>query len=286
MISLRVILRKVKAYEKYKDITKSIQLVALSNIAELKDQINSRFLSITPFLVFFNVESYSECRQLNCLVMPITVDKNCCGPHNKEVFDSANKLIESLEDKENTVKLFTTGKKSKNYFMSHYPGYVIKNVERFSRDIGTLSIFSCSVIVEKMTKKKIGCDRYYFLFRRYINIFKQEVSSYEFVSFIEFLSLLVDYSSSNEGLFHRVMLDYKDNINYLNDFYLFSISLLLMDSLEENEYSSLGSRIVAMDSSKKNAAKLVDILTLIYNKVRQEYITTELTEIVSCANFI
>ena len=112
MISLRVILRKVKAYEKYKDITKSIQLVALSNIAELKDQINSRFLAITPFLVFFNVESYSECRQLNCLVMPITVDKNCCGPHNKEVFDSADKLIESLEDKDNIFIILDTNNKA------------------------------------------------------------------------------------------------------------------------------------------------------------------------------
>src|SRR6478609_8337433 len=114
MISLRGILKKVKAYEKYKDITKSIQLVALSNIAELKEQINSRFLSITPFLAFFNVEAYSECKSLNCLIIPINIDKNCCGPHNNDVFNSTNKLIETLEDKENVVKLFTTGKKGKN----------------------------------------------------------------------------------------------------------------------------------------------------------------------------
>ncbi len=46
---------------KFRDITKSIQMVALSNISELKDIINSRFIAITPFLTFFNIEHYSEC---------------------------------------------------------------------------------------------------------------------------------------------------------------------------------------------------------------------------------
>jgi F-type H+-transporting ATPase subunit gamma len=284
MANPRKLLRKVKAYEKFKDLTKSIQLVALSNIAELKDNLSSRFLAITPFLVFFNVESYSECKYMNCLVMPINVDKNCCGPHNNEVFDSTNNLIEFLEEKENVVRLFTTGRKGRHYFINHYPGYIIKHIEKFNRDIGTLSIFSCSIVAEKITKLEL--DRYFIVFRRFINIFKQVPSSYEIISFNEFLSLLVDSSSLNEAIFQRVILDYKDHTNYINDLYLFGISLLLMDSFEENEYSSLGARVVAMDSAKKNAGKLVDILTLIYNKARQEYITTELTEIVSCANFV
>jgi F-type H+-transporting ATPase subunit gamma len=284
MANPRRLLRKLKAYEKFKDITKSIQLVALSNIAELKENLNSRFLAITPFLVFFNVESYSECKYMNCLVMPITVDKNCCGPHNSEVFDSTNNLVEYLEEKENVVRLFTTGRKGRHYFINNYPGYIIKHIERFNKDIAALSIFSCSIVAEKITK--LESDRYFIVFRRFINIFKQVPSSYEIISFNEFLNLLVESSSLNEAIFQRVILDYKDHTNYINDLYLFSISLLLMDSFEENEYSSLGSRIVAMDSAKKNAGKLVDILTLVYNKARQEYITTELTEIVSCANFV
>jgi F-type H+-transporting ATPase subunit gamma len=284
MINPRKLLKKVKAYEKFRDITKSIQLVALSNIAELKDNLSSRFLAITPFLVFFNVESYSECKYMNCLVMPINIDKNCCGPHNNEVFNSTNTLIEFLEDKDNTVRLFTTGRKGKTYFINNYPGYIVKHVEKFNKDIATLSIFSCSIIAEKITK--LSSDRYFIVFRRFINIFKQEPSSYEIISFNEFLTLLIESSSSNEAIFQRVILDYKDHTNYINDLYLFSLSLLLMDSFEENEYSSLGSRVVAMDSAKKNAGKLSDILRLIYNKARQEYITTELTEIVSCANFV
>ena len=82
------------------------------------------------------------------------------------------------------------------------------------------------------------------------------------------------------------MLDYKDYSNYMNDFYLFSISLLLMDSFEENEYSSLGARVTAMDNSTNNATKMIDVLRLQYNKARQASITNELIEIVSAANFV
>jgi len=284
MINPRKLKKKVSAYEKFRDITKSIQLVALSNIAELKDTIASRFLSITPFLVFFDVELYAECKYMNCLVIPINIDKNCCGPHNSEIFKSTNNLIEYLEEKDNTVKLFTTGKKGRMYFINHYTGYLIKNIEKFNKDIGTLSIFSCSILGEKIIK--LENDRNYIVFKRFINIFKQEPSCYEIVSYNEFLTLLVESSSLVESIFHRVVLDNKDYSNYINDLYLFSLSILLMDSFEENEYSSLGARIVAMDSAKKNAGKLIDILTLAYNRARQEYITTELNEIVSCANFV
>ncbi len=284
MINPRKLKKKVQAYEKFRDITKSIQLVALSNIAELKDNIASRFLAITPFLVFFDVELYSECRYMNCLVIPINIDKNCCGPHNSEVFNSTNNLIEYLEEKDNNVKIFTTGRKGRMYFVNNYTGYVVKNIEKFNKDVGALSIFSCSIIGEKLIK--LESDRYYIVFKRFINIFRQEPSCYEIVSYNEFLSLLVDSSSLNEAIFHRVVLDNKDYSSYINDLYLFGLSILLMDSFEENEYSSLGARIVAMDSAKKNAGKIIDLLTLAYNRARQEYITTELNEIVSCANFV
>ncbi len=276
--------KKVQAYEKFRDITKSIQMVALSNISELKDIINSRFIAITPFLSFFNVEFYSECASMKCIVMPINIDKNCCGPHNNEIFGATVQLIETLEDSNNSVKLFTTGKRGKFYFLAHYPGYLIKHIEKFNRDVSSFSIFSFSILVEKLIQ--LNGDRYFVVFNRFISVFKQETSCYEICSFNEFLNLLIEKATLTESIFHRVILDNKDYSNYIDDLYSFGVALLLMDAFEENEYSSLGARIVAMDNAKKNAGKLIDILTLKYHRARQEYITTESIEIVSCANFM
>ena len=52
----------------------------------------------------------------------------------------------------------------------------------------------------------------------------------------------------------------------------------------ESVSSELGARRTAMDSASKNAAEMIDRLSLNYNRARQAAITQELTEIVAGAN--
>jgi F-type H+-transporting ATPase subunit gamma len=53
--------------------------------------------------------------------------------------------------------------------------------------------------------------------------------------------------------------------------------------LFESAASEHGARMTAMDSATKNAGDMIDRLTLVYNRVRQTAITTEMIEIVSGA---
>jgi len=72
----------------------------------------------------------------------------------------------------------------------------------------------------------------------------------------------------------------------LDDVYYHSFAMIVLDTLEENEYSSLGARVTAMDNSTTNATKMIEVMNLLYNKARQASITNELIEIVSAANFV
>jgi F-type H+-transporting ATPase subunit gamma len=56
--------------------------------------------------------------------------------------------------------------------------------------------------------------------------------------------------------------------------------------LSESVASEHGSRMTAMENATNNAKEMINSLTLTYNKLRQEKITTELTEIVSGAEAI
>jgi F-type H+-transporting ATPase subunit gamma len=49
----------------------------------------------------------------------------------------------------------------------------------------------------------------------------------------------------------------------------------------ESVASEHGARMTAMESASKNAAEMIDKLTLVYNRTRQAAITTELIEVVS-----
>lgn len=61
------------------------------------------------------------------------------------------------------------------------------------------------------------------------------------------------------------------------------IESLVYQSVLENLASEHAARMVAMKSASDNATKLIDTLTLIYNKARQAAITQEISEIVSGA---
>ena len=52
----------------------------------------------------------------------------------------------------------------------------------------------------------------------------------------------------------------------------------------ESKAAEEGSRMAAMDAATDNAREMIDELTLLYNRVRQAKITTELAEIVAGAN--
>ncbi len=57
----------------------------------------------------------------------------------------------------------------------------------------------------------------------------------------------------------------------------------LYQALVESQASEHGARMTAMTAATKNAAEMIDTLTLQYNKARQAAITTEIMEIVSGA---
>ena len=61
------------------------------------------------------------------------------------------------------------------------------------------------------------------------------------------------------------------------------VSGVIMKSVRESFASEVAARRVAMDSAGKNAKKMIDELTIKYNRARQGAITQEITEIVAGA---
>lgn len=61
------------------------------------------------------------------------------------------------------------------------------------------------------------------------------------------------------------------------------VEISVLRALLESMASELGARMTAMDSATKNAAEMIDRLTLSYNRARQAAITTELMEIIGGA---
>lgn len=131
-------------------------------------------------------------------------------------------------------------------------------------------------------------DRCVIFFNHLYSIFEQGTVYYDVLSYDKYVTNIYHHLNSgvsNESVFWMSLLvAQEDNINFYNDLYTFSFSLIILKSLHENEMSELGGRITAMQNASKNAQELILKIRLLFNKSRQAYITNELIEIVSCLN--
>lgn len=283
----RKLKKKLVSYIKFKELAKSIKLVALSQLNNLKKKISSRGIPLSSVIPFFDNKYYNP-DYMKCLIVPIGVDKSRCGPHNGNVFKKTEKLIDSLLDNNKIVNLFTIGNRTKDYFKKYYSNYLVTNA--YNVDKEPLPLTTSFIMTEKMLSRNY--DRLFFVFNRYYTPFLQKTTLYEIIGLSGFYNIALNLHNSrklsySEDYYNFIYkLDSNTLQNILDDVYNHSFSMVLLDALEENEYSSLGARVTAMDNSTTNAAKMIETMNLLYNKARQASITNELIEIVSAANFV
>ena len=283
----RKLKRKLVSYIKFKELARSIKLVALSQLSQLKKKISSRGIPLSSVIPFF-VSKYNTLDYNKCLVVPVGVDKSCCGPHNGNVFRKTDKLVDILLDNNKTVKIFTIGNRTKDYFKKYYFSFLVSNA--YNLDKEPLSLTTSFAVAEKILSRNY--DKIYFVFNRYLSPFYQKVAMYEVIGLSLFYKIALNSKNIRKNIngedFYSFIqkLDASTLEDNLVDVYFHSFSMVLLDVLEENEYSSLGARVTAMDNSGTNAAKMIDTMSLLYNKARQASITNELIEIVSAANFV
>jgi ATP synthase F1 gamma subunit len=283
----RKLKKKLVSYIKFKELAKSIKLVALSQLNNLKKKISSRGIPLSSVIPFFDNKYYNP-DYMKCLIVPIGVDKSCCGPHNGNIFKRTERLIDNLLDNNKVVNLFTVGNRTKDYFKKYYSNYLVTNV--YNVDKEPLSLTTSFIITEKMLSKNY--DRLFFVFNRYYTPFLQKTTLYEIIGLSGFYNIALNLHNSRklpygEDYYNFIYkLDSNTLQSILDDVYNHSFAMVLLDALEENEYSSLGARVTAMDNSTTNAAKMIETMSLLYNKARQASITNELIEIVSAANFV
>jgi len=283
MTDPRSILKKLHMYERFKSLTKAIQMVAMSQLSSLNKKIVSRQEALSVFKpIWYKNGNLLKNQNHRILVCPISVDKSCCGPHNNNVFQSSRDLLSDLENKGVFIMCF--GRRCKSTFKMTHRNCMVSNIRDFDRD--TLSLSTSSFIYSECFP---FYDELIIIFNRFITAFKQITSYYSVMSFNYYLNNVFFSSDHNFSKIFFGTSNVDGNLNlthFLRDLYDYFISLLLLDVLEENEYSSLGARAIAMSNASNSAAEFVEELNLLYNKARQEQITTELLDIVTAVNFV
>lgn len=277
-LDLRRRIRSVKATEQ---ITKAMKMVAAARLRRWQTRIQeARPYAEELSLVLRRVAArVSERKHPLLQVRPenrvalvvVTGDKGLCGAFNANVLREVAHILESRRFPE--VEITLVGRKGLEYFRHKGISLASHHLDL----VGKLTPEGAYRLARELRAKfESGrVDAVYVVYNQFKSLIQQQVRVERLLPIER--EQLADgdgevpmlFEPTPQAILHALLPRHVD----------FQVWRILLDSVAAEH----AARMVAMDSASKNAAEMIDRLTLTYNRVRQATITKELIEIVSGA---
>ncbi|MBT5472544.1 MAG: ATP synthase F1 subunit gamma [Nitrospina sp.] len=281
MPNLRDIKRRIRSVKNTQQITKAMKLVSASKLRKAQEaMLRARPYALKTKDVMNSLAARCDKDQhplLNTrevkkvLILLITSDKGLCGGFNSYLIRKTNQLIK--ENEGNEISFLFAGKKGNTFFQKKgFPvvGDYLGWTKSYTFDMS-------AEIAKKLTDVFLDekADKVYIVYNEFKSVIQQTVIAQQLLPVVpgevKENGQEVDYiyEPGQEGVLEQLLKMY--------------VETLIHQSFLESIASEHGARMAAMDNASRNAKEMIGQLTLFYNKARQAYITTELTEIVSGA---
>jgi len=285
----RDIKRRIKSVGNTKKITSTMEMVATSKMKKVQgrlEQSKPYELKINEIIKNLLAAGFStlqhplfrEVAQPNrSLILQIAGNRGLCGSYNARGLEKSIDFKEQLESEGKDVQLYVIGKKAMSYY-----NYIKQPV--FKSGVNSEDKFSfdeATALSEELTKYFISGE----IHEVYISYFKVFSSANQKPEIIKLLPISPEMEIDYDALPNASM-DYifepnpAEIFSYILPLYL---KVKLYTCFLESSYSEQFARRVAMKNATDAAKDMIKELTITYNRVRQDKITTEISEIVGGA---
>jgi len=284
MAGAREIRTKIKSVANTRKVTRALEMVSASKIRKAQDLMRASrpyaraMKQVIGHLAKANTEykhpflsERENVKRVGYII--VSTDRGLCGGLNANLF---RKLLAEIRDQQSKgieIDVVTIGSKASAFFRRlkvNVVGSVTHLGERpqISQLIGVIK-----VMLDAYSARRV--DRVNLAYNDFVNTMTQQASVHallplppaeEFASAHNWDYL---YEPDAETVMEHVLTRYVESLVY--------------QAALENLASEHAARMVAMKSASDNATKLIDNLTLVYNKARQAAITQEISEIVGGA---
>lgn len=289
MASLKDIRSRIETTKNTQQITKAMKLVSAAKLRRAQHQIqNMRPYAHTLLKVISDIAvtervshplitPHEEVKRV--LVVVISSDRGLCGGFNTNINKFTDQIIRTDKAKYETLDFIFVGRKAADYF-ARKKIFAKETITKLDKDI---SYSLASRVAEKLMQHYLSGE--YHEIRLVYNEFKSAISQKVVCETI----LPVDLSNqtfSQEGIsapFSTDMIYEPDPAHIIDELLVKHFSVQVYRCMAESVAAEHGARMTAMENATNNAKEVLNRLTLTYNKLRQEKITTELIEIVSGA---
>ena len=287
MASLKDIKKRIGSVKNTQQITKAMKMVAAAKLRRAQESVvaarpyANKMQDVLSSLAMRDIESdhplLANREKKRALVMVLTADRGLCGGFNSSIIKAAEKFVKEQAEGFEEYTLRIIGRKG-NDVLKRRPKLVIDKVyENLTGNItyATAALLGGEIVEDYIDEKY---DAVFVIYNQFHSVLHQEVTTIQLLPIkpqqVEDGGYVADYiyEPSSEEVLKSILPKY--------------IEVEIFRALLESVASEQGARMSSMDSASKNAAEMIDKLTLQYNRARQAAITSELMEIISGAEAI
>lgn len=284
MPSTREIRNRIKSLKGTQQITKAMKMVAAAKVKRAQDRVMATRPYAQKLKEMFQYVAHKlaeedlsepllEQREVkNVGLVIVTADKGLCGGYNSNLIRFALKKMESIVQAGQTPKTWLIGNKGITFFR-HGETEVLG---RYSSLPAVPTYTEAEMITEAVTQAFLEqkVDQVILIYTHFVSMLQYQPTE---------LTLLPVAPPEDAEAPKAEYLFEPDPATLLKSILPRYISRQILRALLESSASELAARMTAMDAATKNADDLLTSLNLVYNKVRQAYITKEILEVVGGA---
>lgn len=284
MPSTREIRNRIKSLKGTQQITKAMKMVAAAKVKRAQDRVMATRPYAQKLKEMFQYVAHKlaeedlsepllEQREVkNVGLVIVTADKGLCGGYNSNLIRFALKKMESIVQAGQTPKTWLIGNKGITFFR-HGETEVLG---RYSSLPAVPTYTEAEMITEAVTQAFLEqkVDQVILIYTHFVSMLQYQPTE---------LTLLPVAPPEDAAAPKAEYLFEPDPATLLKSILPRYISRQILRALLESSASELAARMTAMDAATKNADDLLTSLNLVYNKVRQAYITKEILEVVGGA---
>lgn len=279
MASIRDLRVKIRSIESIQQITKAMKMVAAARLKRVEERLIAarpyarKIAETTMDLAELNQWSFHPLIQprekmRRVLVMVFTGDRGLAGGFHQKVADGAVQFGRKF-----------SGSKVL-YYSFGFKGW--QRLRRNSIDIYQQYEHLVSGVTSSMITKlaqeifqlylQEEVDAVYLYYAKFVSPMQQRTKAFQL--------LPIDPTKHRSQKEHGLFIFEPDEVTILEEIFPLYLESSLRRAFLETETGELGARMTAMSSATDNAGELIERYRLVYNRVRQSQITTEIAEIV------
>lgn len=284
MANIRLIKRRIRSARNISQITRAMEMVAASRMKKAQEKAVSgkpyaqKIYEITGKLAK-RTKADKELSPLlkqerkieKNLVILISTNKGLCGGLNTNLFRS----MKNWFPKEVATDYITLGKKGEAFCVRSGRNLVADfSKTSFLESVGALTNLAVAGFVQNKY------HQVYLVFNSFLSILKQ-IPTRQIILPIGFLETEESKTSDDSDLIIE-----PDAFSFLNSLLPYYLEVQVRAAILEAEASEYSARMMAMKAATDNAKELMSLLSLEYNKIRQQLITYEIADIVTAREAI